>query len=174
MNNSTKCGCPLGTIHRCAEHQALEAHARVAACCAGSLLNPVLEPLTAQQRFDTLYISSLEIAERMRVSRPAVLHARRRGLLPDPVCVNDGQIYIWERAIVEPYMNAWEVSLKLRRGEPVVLQTGPGNPFREQPLTRCAAARDGDCSHAQCPQARDGEPNASGRHCPLDLDREDE
>lgn len=36
------------------------------------------------------------------------------------------------------------------------------------PLTRCAAGRDGECGHAQCPQLRDGEPRASGRHCPLD------
>jgi hypothetical protein len=37
-----------------------------------------------------------------------------------------------------------------------------------QPLTHCAAAMDGDCSHAQCPQRRDGEPDKTGRHCPLD------
>lgn len=35
-------------------------------------------------------------------------------------------------------------------------------------LTRCAAARDGECRHANCPQLRDNEPKASGRHCPLD------
>ena len=35
-------------------------------------------------------------------------------------------------------------------------------------LTRCAAGRDGECGHAQCPQLRDGEPRATGRHCPLD------
>lgn len=35
-------------------------------------------------------------------------------------------------------------------------------------LTRCAAGRDGECGHAQCPQLRDGEPAKSGRHCPLD------
>lgn len=37
-----------------------------------------------------------------------------------------------------------------------------------QALTRCAAGRDGECGHAQCPQLRDGEPAATGRHCPLD------
>jgi len=36
------------------------------------------------------------------------------------------------------------------------------------PLTRCAAGRDGECGHAQCPQLRDAEPAKSGRHCPLD------
>jgi len=35
-------------------------------------------------------------------------------------------------------------------------------------LKRCAADRDGDCVHAECPQLRDGEPKKSGRHCPLD------
>jgi hypothetical protein len=36
------------------------------------------------------------------------------------------------------------------------------------PLTRCGAGRDGECGHTQCPQLRDGEPRATGRHCPLD------
>lgn len=41
-------------------------------------------------------------------------------------------------------------------------------------LLRCAAARDGECNHAQCPQLRDGEPENSGRHCPIDnWDEED-
>ena len=38
----------------------------------------------------------------------------------------------------------------------------------EPPLTRCAASRDGECFHAQCPQTKDGEPVKSGRHCPID------
>lgn len=42
------------------------------------------------------------------------------------------------------------------------------------PLTKCAAGRDGECDHAQCPQLRDGEPAASGRHCPLDTVEDEE
>lgn len=42
------------------------------------------------------------------------------------------------------------------------------------PLTRCAAARDGDCTHPACPQLGDNEPTASGRHCPIDTSLEDE
>jgi hypothetical protein len=116
------CGCPLGTVHKCVEPSAMTR-------AMDALLNP--EPTTAQERFDALYISSLEIGERLGVSRPAVMHARRRGVLPEPVCVNDGQIYIWERKEVEPYLKAWETSVKLRRGEPVVIQLGSGNPFLE-------------------------------------------
>lgn len=33
---------------------------------------------------------------------------------------------------------------------------------------RCHAGRDGDCVWANCPQLRDGEPIATGRHYPLD------
>lgn len=37
-----------------------------------------------------------------------------------------------------------------------------------EPLARCAAQlNDGECSHPQCPQRRDGEPEKSGRSCPL-------
>lgn len=40
------------------------------------------------------------------------------------------------------------------------------------PITSCQAGRDGDCVHQQCPQLRDNEPHASGRHCPLDTSSE--
>ena len=32
----------------------------------------------------------------------------------------------------------------------------------------CHAQQDGYCSWDRCPQRRDGEPTATGRHCPLD------
>jgi hypothetical protein len=35
-------------------------------------------------------------------------------------------------------------------------------------LEHCAADIDGECDHAKCPQLRDGEPEKTGRHCPLD------
>lgn len=41
-------------------------------------------------------------------------------------------------------------------------------------LTSCAAGRDGECNDPRCPQLRDGEPQASGRHCPIDHDEEDD
>ncbi|WP_242540132.1 hypothetical protein [Trinickia mobilis] len=41
-------------------------------------------------------------------------------------------------------------------------------------FARCAAHPDGDCTHAKCPQLRDGEPEKSGRHCPLDTRGDDE
>ena len=34
--------------------------------------------------------------------------------------------------------------------------------------TLCRAASDGECHWPLCPQERDGEPQRSGRHCPLD------
>lgn len=46
------------------------------------------------------------------------------------------------------------------------LPTADPQPDQE-PLTQCAAARDGECQHKNCPQARDGEPKTSGRSCPL-------
>lgn len=39
-------------------------------------------------------------------------------------------------------------------------------------LKECRADRDGECYHKNCPQIRDGEPEKSGRHCPLDTDFE--
>ena len=35
-------------------------------------------------------------------------------------------------------------------------------------IDTCHADKDGDCSWRKCPQMRDNEPFATGRHCPLD------
>lgn len=55
---------------------------------------------------------------------------------------------------------------------PIVIVPAPAGvvmrPQFEKPLERCAAARDGECHHKDCPQLRDNEPMATGRHCPID------
>lgn len=47
--------------------------------------------------------------------------------------------------------------------------------WRREPDHCHAAGRnsDGECTWDGCPQARDGEPHATGRHCPLDTRHED-
>lgn len=71
---------------------------------------------SAQKRFDETYISSSEICRTLSISRAAIVNARRRGLLPDPVVVNDIQLYLWERSTVKPYLDAWTIMLGARRG----------------------------------------------------------
>lgn len=55
---------------------------------------------------------------------------------------------------------------------PIVIVPAPAGvimrPQFEKPLERCAAGRDGECHHKDCPQLRDNEPMATGRHCPID------
>lgn len=50
----------------------------------------------------------------------------------------------------------------------------PANKEDGEQLDHCAAGRDGDCTHPQCPQNRDGEPMKSNRHCPLDTGSEED
>lgn len=38
----------------------------------------------------------------------------------------------------------------------------------KHPRKHCGADRDGECSALNCPQIQDGEPEKSGRHCPVD------
>ena len=38
----------------------------------------------------------------------------------------------------------------------------------------CQSNGDGDCEWEGCPQLRDNEPTATGRHCPLDIMGEDD
>lgn len=72
---------------------------------------------TAQQEFDETYITSSEIGQELGVCRATLVHARRRGLLPDPIVVNGAQIFIWKRDVVRPYIDAWRLMLQARRGE---------------------------------------------------------
>lgn len=39
-------------------------------------------------------------------------------------------------------------------------------------LNPCHAEQDGDCFWRECPQLKDGEPNKSNRHCPLDTEEQ--
>lgn len=70
---------------------------------------------TPQQRFERLYITSSEICRDMHVTRPSLQQARRKGYLPDAIPINDGSIYVWERAVLRPYLDAWRTILTARR-----------------------------------------------------------
>jgi len=88
------------------------------------------------------------------------------GIDPDGVTVERrGQLGITVK--VDPNMAPGTVRMQSGRHSVTVVNVGPA------PLTRCAAGRDGECGHAQCPQLRDDEPRATGRHCPLDNRAED-
>ena len=72
----------------------------------------MLDPINdAQQRFNAAYITTTEVQRKLGVSRAAVLYARRRGILPEPIVVNDGQLTIWEREALQPYYDAWRAKL---------------------------------------------------------------
>lgn len=58
--------------------------------------------------------------------------------------------------------------------DPAPTPPADGHVCSTAELSRCHANRDGDCCHAECPQLRDGEPRATGRHCPLDVRDEDD
>ncbi len=47
------------------------------------------------------------------------------------------------------------------------------DPLPER-MDHCHAGRDGECNWKACPQIRDNEPTATGRHCPLDVWRDEE
>lgn len=69
----------------------------------------------AQREFEERYITSSEIMQNMGVTRTTILFARRTGKLPDPINIQ-GQIFIWERSKVQPYLDAWKIVLDVRRG----------------------------------------------------------
>lgn len=73
--------------------------------------------MTAQEEFDSTYITSSEICEELVITRATIVQGRRRGLLPDPVSVNSGQLLIWKRNTVRPFLDAWKIALQSRRRE---------------------------------------------------------
>lgn len=70
-----------------------------------------------QQSFDEIYISSTEICRDFQVSRAAILYARKRGILPEPITIAGVKAQLWKRAAVMENLNAWKIALKSRRGQ---------------------------------------------------------
>lgn len=73
---------------------------------------------TPQERFNRIYISSAEICRTLNVTRPTVLQARRRGLLPNPIMIPGCTLFVWERANIQPYLDAWRIMLSVRSNHP--------------------------------------------------------
>ena len=69
----------------------------------------------AQKRFDELYISSTEIASTLGINRASIFHARNRCMLPEPIIVNNSQLYLWERKSIMGIIDAWKQSLDFRK-----------------------------------------------------------
>lgn len=72
---------------------------------------------TPQEVFDEKYITSSEIQKELKVNRSAILYARRRGMLPEPIVVRGSRSFIWDREKAKPFLEAWKLSLASRRGE---------------------------------------------------------
>ena len=59
----------------------------------------------SQIKFDRDYITSSEVMQKLGLSRAALFYARRAGRLPDAIVVNSGQLIIWEREKIKPYID---------------------------------------------------------------------
>jgi hypothetical protein len=70
----------------------------------------------AQRAFDEKYITAGQIMRDLKISRAALLYARRCGKLPEPIVVNEGRLFVWSREIVQAQLDAWKLELKARRG----------------------------------------------------------
>ena len=70
----------------------------------------------AQTEFDRKYITSTEIIKYLGISRAALFYARNSQKLPEPIELNDRRLLIWERPVVQPYLEAWRLILNTRRG----------------------------------------------------------
>ena len=88
------------------------------------------------------------------------------------ICAKKGKHEEYLRADGSVFCRQCGVEIKAPEGEQLII-TGDRDfdgriQKRVNELTVCQASRgDGECHHALCPQARDGEPAATGRPCPL-------
>lgn len=87
----------------------------------------------AQQRFDAQYVSGLEIRKRLNVAGCTITLARQRGDLPEPIIVG-GNVHVWERTIIEPYLAKWQKVLGVRRKH-VIAGYQDSNGFNAAKLT---------------------------------------
>ena len=71
--------------------------------------------MSPQKEFDATYISSTEIANRLGVTRVAIIHARQKGQLPGEIMVGE-HLTIWKRTEIEPHIQAWEKKRNSRAG----------------------------------------------------------
>lgn len=77
----------------------------------------------------------------------------------------------WEKAvrqIVGALEDAGHVGMARRKFTIAHVVTRVHALIQSEVLTSCQADCDGHCTHFKCPQASDGEPAKTGRHCPLD------
>jgi hypothetical protein len=70
----------------------------------------------AQALFEATYVTASQIMRELGISRSALLYARKRGVLPDPIIINEGRLYIWQRKDVQANINAWKRMLDIRKG----------------------------------------------------------
>lgn len=68
-----------------------------------------------QKEFNEQFITALEIAQLLGISRPAVTAAHQSGRLPKPILVNECRIMLWNRKEVMPYINDWKYVLDFRK-----------------------------------------------------------
>ncbi len=72
---------------------------------------------TSQERFDQHYITSSEIQSVLSISRSSIMYARKCGRLPGAIHVKlaGTGAYIWERGPIQRHIDAWALSLTVRR-----------------------------------------------------------
>lgn len=74
-----------------------------------------MENPTPTEVFKSRYITSIEVRERLSVTRTAVHHRRSTGALPGAIELEGIALTIWERDFIEPYIRDWEVALNYKR-----------------------------------------------------------
>ena len=76
--------------------------------------------MSLQQHFDSTYISSTEICQRLGVNRSTVFNGARAGKLPEAITIKraDGgaHIMLWLRSAAEPMMVEWAKAIASRKG----------------------------------------------------------
>ncbi len=62
--------------------------------------------MTNQEQFDKMYVTSSEICRRVGVTRAAVIQARAKNFLPEPIIL-EGTLSLWKREDVEGQIVLW-------------------------------------------------------------------
>lgn len=110
----------------------------------------------------TIIAADIDLAEKDKEIKARIaLWKTDAGAWQKMVNEKDAEIIMWKNACRSRSKEADEKDKELARLRGLLQRL------------RCQAARDGECMWEFCPQLRDGEPEKSGRHCPLDYPEEE-
>lgn len=144
-------------------------------------INPAVDFALAETADLRRQLEWVPVSERLPEAKKDFEHSEQVLVWYQPTASAVGNYGIAYYPYNSPYQGTKWIDFGHLGREPIYWRPLPPKPDdvpkrhydpQQRRFTRCQSDDDGDCEWSECPQLKDGEPKASGRHCPLDIDEE--